>query len=95
MVERGRGRTEPCGISPLGAGTPTSPAMNVKMPSRKKSQWKPGGLTSGNSDDWAIRDDTLWSNANSFVGARQEVPGQSEDAQCKKERKGGEGRNSR
>jgi hypothetical protein len=30
--------------------------MNVVTPRRKKSQWNPGGLRSGNSDPCAMRD---------------------------------------
>jgi hypothetical protein len=44
---------------------PIRPEMKVRMPSRRKSQWKPGGLTSGNSDPWAMRAETLWSKAKS------------------------------
>jgi hypothetical protein len=32
--------------------------MNVVRPRRKISQWKPGGLRSGNSVPWLMRDDT-------------------------------------
>lgn len=50
-----------CGIRPFGAGTPSKPAKNVVIPSRKKSQWKPGGFRSGNSDPCAMSDYSIWS----------------------------------
>lgn len=49
-----------CGIRPLGKGMPRIPATPVVRPSRKMSQWKPGGFLSGNSVPWAMSDETAW-----------------------------------
>ena len=45
-------------MRPLGNGMPRIPARPVVQPRRKMSQWKPGGLRSGNSDPWAMSEDT-------------------------------------
>lgn len=47
-------------MRPLGKGIPRMPATPVVSPSRKMSQWKPGGFLSGNSVPWAMRDETVW-----------------------------------
>ena len=54
-------------MRPLGKGIPRKPERPVVRPSKKMSQWKPGGLRRGNSVPWAMRDETLWSNQKRMV----------------------------
>jgi len=44
---------------PFEAGSPRIPDANRTNPSKKKSQWNPGGFRNGNSDPWAINDYTV------------------------------------
>lgn len=56
-------------MRPLGKGMPRMPATPVVSPSRKMSQWKPGGFLSGNSVPWAMRDETV------VAASQRESPG--------------------
>jgi hypothetical protein len=38
------------GRAPLEAGSPRIPEAKITNPSKKKSQWNPGGFLNGNSD---------------------------------------------
>lgn len=53
--------------SPFGAGMPNRPAIKVVTPSKKKSQWNPGGFFNGNSEPCAMRDYTTRANVSSNV----------------------------